>query len=226
MPCRLLRAFETPSGIPYNSINLQSGQGTGTSWAGGVRAHRRVVPCAAPFAAFAASCKRSAVRSAVLTMPRCRVPPLSNEQNLILSESTTMMIEFTHLTKVTGDPKYAAAVGNSSVVIPLPATSSLPGRSFRVCYGMRELLAVWLCDGQWCRRRGRLRRCNATPRVTASSRATSLLAARRCGAVRSPWARSVTPSTSTSSRCDPVASTISVPPVFADVCHVLIVDCC
>ncbi len=34
---RLLRAFDSPSGLPYNQIHLQTGAGTGTGWAGGVR---------------------------------------------------------------------------------------------------------------------------------------------------------------------------------------------
>ncbi len=42
---RLLRAFDSPTGLPYNQINLQNGQGTGTSWAGGVRSRPALFVC-------------------------------------------------------------------------------------------------------------------------------------------------------------------------------------
>ena len=111
---KLLRACSTPSGLPYSNINLGNGAGTGTPWASGVRfLLRGEGPCQTCFAPFPRTpclvpSHSRVLRSFLDCMDCCWL--IVGHQSIIIAEAASILVEFTQLSRLTGDKRFSDAV--------------------------------------------------------------------------------------------------------------------
>ena len=106
---KLLRACSTPSGLPYSNINLGNGAGTGTPWASGVRfLLRGEGPCQTCFTPFPARLAARVLRSFLDCMDCCWL--IVGHQSIIIAEAASILVEFTQLSRLTGDKRFSDAV--------------------------------------------------------------------------------------------------------------------